>query len=69
MSFQFYSVRIITVAFIALIALPVFAQVSVSSDRYSVAEGEALRLTVEVDQRASGRPDFSAPNPRLSLSR
>jgi hypothetical protein len=59
MTFQFHSVRTITAGFIALITLPVLAQVSVSSDRYSVAEGEALRITVEVDQRASGRPDFS----------
>lgn len=59
MSFQFHSVRSIFAGLLALIALPVLAQVNVSSDRYSVAEGETLRLTVEVDQRASGRPDFS----------
>ncbi len=59
MSFLFHPVRSTLTGFIALIALPVFAQVSVFSDRYSVAEGETLRLTVEVDQRASGRPDFS----------
>ncbi|WP_019621572.1 BatD family protein [Amphritea japonica] len=59
MSFLFHPARSTLAGFIALIALPVLAQVSVFSDRYSVAEGETLRLTVEVDQRASGRPDFS----------
>lgn len=35
------------------------AQMNVHLDRYSIDEGETVLLTVEVDQRATQRPDFS----------
>ena len=35
------------------------ADMSVHLDRYSIDEGETVLLTVEVDQRATQRPDFS----------
>ena len=46
-------------ALLLMVVLPVQAQVNVYPDRYTVSEGETIQLTVEVDQRASQRPDFS----------
>ncbi|WP_432473064.1 BatD family protein [Amphritea sp. HPY] len=40
-------------------ALPAQAQVNVSLDRYSIAPADTVQLTLEVDQRAAQRPDFS----------
>ena len=46
-------------ALLLMVVLPIQAQVNVYPDRFTVSEGETLQLTVEVDQRASQRPDFS----------
>lgn len=56
---QIIALFTLTTALTTALALPVQAQVNVSLDRYSITPADTVQLTLEVDQRAAQRPDFS----------
>jgi len=49
----------LTTVLTTLITLPVQAQVNVSLDHYNISPADTIVLTLEIDQRAAQRPDFS----------
>ncbi|WP_175483518.1 BatD family protein [Amphritea atlantica] len=59
MSQMFHLTRSLITGLIILASSPVWAQLNVFPDRFSITEGETIQLTVEIDQRTSSRPDFS----------
>ncbi|WP_417222168.1 BatD family protein [Amphritea sp.] len=59
MSHLLHHTRLLFAGLIACLSFPAYAQLNVYPDRFAIAEGETILLTVEVDQRTASRPDFS----------